>query len=259
MNETALDYPALAEQFDPRLLPGDGIPVYPQLWADVHSPTGYIVRSAEALVRAAIKPAVRTSRTDPLPGGPGGPFGAACAVPERVLRSTDGSEVSFRTWLAENVQPERLALPFSHVLTWRIVALGTNLVQPLHHPCYHAEIVAQGYAGRAVGGRNFWKRFVLVATTGAPCAMCAASFQWSRPRWIIGGAPVSAAKAAGFHEAYAHEKMCEPVEADDEWIGKLRSCGIEVIPNVAADDVVEELYRPYLGPIYNSGADDPTG
>lgn len=254
-------YPALLPGFDPRHLPGDGFPVYPQLWADVPAPAALFAATPEELIELSIRPAERTSRTEPLPGGIGGPFGSLCAIPEQLVAPESGAVVTFRDWYPRLAAPHAVTLAFAAVRQWRVIAFGTNLVHPLGNPLLHAECVAQGYASRAVGGRNFWKRFVLIATTGAPCGMCAASFKWSMPRWVVSGDAIAGAMQVGFHEAQPHD--CAPSSASaahtDSWVEDLRRSGIEVQTGVSSALVEERLYRPYRGVVYNSGPTDPTG
>ena len=256
------DYPALLPHFDPRVLQGDGYPVYSQLWADVAQPRELLVSDIDQLIVLAIKPAVRTSRTDPLPLGFGGPFGALCAIPEILMDPATGRKTEFRTWYPTLSDPNSVHLPLGQVEQWRVIAFGTNMVHPLGNPLLHAEAMAQSYASRAVGGRNFWKRFVLVATTGAPCGMCAASFKWSMPRWIVSGDSLSGAVDVGFHEAQSVLESDGAPRASapiDSWVSELRASGIEVVTHIQSALVENELYRPYTGVVYNSGPDDPTG
>ncbi|MFN8391640.1 MAG: hypothetical protein U0136_15230 [Bdellovibrionota bacterium] len=263
----AATFLALEPNFDPTAQTVRSLSLPRELWEIVENPAATVVGSVEELMSIAIA-AARKSCLEGIDGKRGGPFGAVGAIPQRIC--VEGNELDFASWYA-SLTPEatlKQSLPLSSVKSWKLIAIGVNLVEVFDNAALHAEMVL-GMQVSACTGRNWWKRFVLAVTTGAPCGMCESFFTWAAPRYVVGGAPLSGAVVAGLHEALTPAQIEALIRdpnarpADDEpWAGNLRARGVEVRCGVESQKVIDELYIPYVasgGTLYNSGPDDPTG
>lgn len=80
-------------------------------------------------------------------------------------------------------------IPVGAVIVWkgRIIAKGHNMVERLHDPTAHAEMIALTAATEAVGGKYLNECTLYV--TLEPCPMCAAALCWAQVGRIVYGAP----------------------------------------------------------------------
>ncbi len=262
-------FSALGEEFDPRTL-SDGFTsdVLDAIYGHVKRRDELVVESPAALMRHAISAAETTSVRGPLIRGKrGGPFGAATAIPHEL--KINGRKVRFAEWWPGLSSPEQEVVLVGDIESWRIVSIGVNLVDVENDPTLHGEMSAVHMACK-VTGRNGWKRFLAIATTGAPCDMCAGAFRWWRPRYIWSAAGLVDAVVAGFHEglppdlvrAMRSDPSAFPLD-NERWVTEQRALGAHVEVGLCRDEVVSRLYRPYFGELggtlYNSGPEDPTG
>lgn len=79
-------------------------------------------------------------------------------------------------------------IPVGAVIAWkgRIIAKGHNMVERLHDPTAHAEMIALTAATEAVGGKYLNECTLYV--TLEPCPMCAAALCWAQMGRIVYGA-----------------------------------------------------------------------
>ena len=79
-------------------------------------------------------------------------------------------------------------IPVGAVVVWkgRIIAKGHNMVERLHDPTAHAEMIALTAATEAVGGK--YLNDCTLYVTLEPCPMCAAALCWSQIGRIVYGA-----------------------------------------------------------------------
>lgn len=129
--------------------------------------------------------------------------------------------------------------------TGRLIAPGVNLVMSSNCSLAHAEMVAIGLAQQRLGTYDLsgaGATYELVTST-EPCAMCLGAIPWSGVRRVICSARGQDACAIGFDEG------AKPTD----WIGALRSRGIEVTRDVLGDEgrAVLQEYLAGGGPIYN--------
>jgi tRNA(adenine34) deaminase len=68
----------------------------------------------------------------------------------------------------------------------RIIARGHNMVERLHDPTAHAEMIALTAATEAVGGK--YLNDCTLYVTLEPCPMCAAALNWAQAGRIVYGA-----------------------------------------------------------------------
>lgn len=259
------DYPALDPELDPSAKQEK------QFWHNVANPRACFVAKLEELMIHAIDAATLSSspKSGFHNGRRGGPFGVAAAIPWKL--KTDTEEIlEFSRWFPSLSQPEREPLVEANVVAWRVIVRAGNLVEVLNDYTAHAEGMFARYIGAVCGGRNLWKRFVVLATSGAPCNMCAEALgAWGYPRIVLSGAPIAQAVIAGFHEALP-EALVTSIRSNpelfhhdsDPWVGAFRAKGISVRTGVMMNEVVNRLYLPYLnsgGVLYNSGPADPSG
>lgn len=124
------------------------------------------------------------------------------------------------------------------------IAPGLNRVVLASVPIAHAEIVAIGLAAKALGSWDIATHgsFELVSTT-EPCAMCLGAVPWAGVERLVCGARDSDAREVGFDEG----------NKPADWVGALRSSGIEVRQDVLRSAAVDLLqgYASGGGPIYN--------
>ena len=68
----------------------------------------------------------------------------------------------------------------------RVIAKGHNMVEALHDPTAHAEMIALTAATEALGGKYLQDCTIYV--TVEPCPMCAAALNWAQIGRIVWGA-----------------------------------------------------------------------
>jgi tRNA(Arg) A34 adenosine deaminase TadA len=120
----------------------------------------------------------------------------------------------------------------------RVLAVGVNSVLVANDPTAHAEVVVIRKA--AAVRRGPFLRDCTLATTCAPCVMCAGAIHWSGIRRVIAGARTVDAEAVGFVEG--------PIGFDA--VAFLRARGVEYVADVQRDEAIAVL-RAYRGPVYN--------
>ena len=131
--------------------------------------------------------------------------------------------------------------------TWRLVAVGVNLVESTRCSHAHAEMVALANAQQAVG------RFDLGAaghpthelvTSCEPCAMCYGAIPWTGVRSVLCGARASDAEAIGFDEGAKPKN----------WVAELKQRRITVVRDVCRKEAAAVLqeYKKGGGAIYGS-------
>lgn len=131
--------------------------------------------------------------------------------------------------------------------TGRLVAIGVNLVVPLHNSSLHAEIVAFMMA-QAVLGTYTLQRDDLppheLYTSCEPCAMCLGAVLWSGVRHVAWSATRDDADRIAFDEGPVFTASYEYLRARGIGFngGVLRSDGQAVL----------RLYNERGGPIYNA-------
>ena len=69
----------------------------------------------------------------------------------------------------------------------RIIAKGHNMVEALHDPTAHAEMIAITAACEAMGGK--YLNDCTLYVTVEPCPMCAAALGWSQISKVVYAAP----------------------------------------------------------------------
>jgi len=72
------------------------------------------------------------------------------------------------------------------VCAGRIIGRGHNMVERLHDPTAHAEMIALTAATEALGGKYLENCTLFV--TVEPCPMCAAALSWAQTNEIVWGA-----------------------------------------------------------------------
>jgi len=79
-------------------------------------------------------------------------------------------------------------IPVGAVIVWkgRIIAKGHNMVERLHDPTAHAEMIALTAATEAIGGK--YLNDCTLYVTLEPCPMCAAALSWAQIGRIVYGA-----------------------------------------------------------------------
>jgi len=129
--------------------------------------------------------------------------------------------------------------------TWRLIAVGVNLVEPTRCSHAHAEMVALANAQQAVG------RFDLGAaglpthelvTSCEPCAMCYGAIPWAGIRSVLCGARGSDAEAIGFDEG----------PKPKSWVAEFKKRRITVVRDLCRKDAAAVLqeYKNRGGAIY---------
>lgn len=131
--------------------------------------------------------------------------------------------------------------------TGEIIAPGVNLVVSAHAAFAHAEMLAIAIAGQALESFNLGIRATELVTSTAPCAMCLGAVPWSGVRRLVCGAREEDARRIGFDEG----------DKPTNWIGRLRTRGIEVVEDVSRAEATAVLkdYARRGGTIYNAGVD----
>jgi tRNA(Arg) A34 adenosine deaminase TadA len=128
-----------------------------------------------------------------------------------------------------------------------VVGVGVNLVEASNCSMAHAEMIALALAQQAVGRYDLSAAGGVyeLATSTEPCAMCLGAIPWSGLSRVICGSHGEDAAAIGFDEG------AKP----PDWIGELRSRGIEVVRDVcrAEAQAVLQQYVKAGGRIYNAG------
>ena len=79
-------------------------------------------------------------------------------------------------------------IPVGAVVVWkgRIIAKGHNMVERLHDPTAHAEMIALTAATDAVGGK--YLNDCTLYVTIEPCPMCASALCWAQVGRVVYGA-----------------------------------------------------------------------
>jgi tRNA(Arg) A34 adenosine deaminase TadA len=127
--------------------------------------------------------------------------------------------------------------------TGEVIAPGINLVVSAHAALAHAEMLAIALAGRALESFDLGVRPTELVTSTEPCAMCLGAIPWSGVRRLVCGARDEDARRIGFDEG----------DKPSDWIGCLRTRGIDVIQDVSRSEAtaVLEGYARAGGTIYN--------
>jgi tRNA(Arg) A34 adenosine deaminase TadA len=128
-----------------------------------------------------------------------------------------------------------------------LLAVGINMVVPLHCSVLHAEVVAIIIAQQILGHFDLSTAesgsYELV-TSVEPCAMCMGAVHWSGARRLVCGARDEDASRIGFDEGPKPE----------DWQHALQSRGIDVVRDVCRQDAISvlEAYIASEGEIYNA-------
>jgi tRNA(Arg) A34 adenosine deaminase TadA len=127
-----------------------------------------------------------------------------------------------------------------------LVSAGVNMVVPSSNAFAHAEIVAIGLAGKAVGNFNLTDHAAEIVASTEPCAMCLGAVPWSGIRRLVCSARDEDASRIGFEEG----------DKPADWSGKLQKRGIEVVLDVKRNEGAAVLtdYVRAGGVIYNGVA-----
>jgi tRNA(Arg) A34 adenosine deaminase TadA len=104
-------------------------------------------------------------------------------------------------------------------------------------------MLAIALAGRALGSFDLGIRATELVSSTEPCAMCLGAVPWSGVRRLVCGARDEDARRIGFDEG----------DKPSDWIGRLRTRGIDVVQDVYRAEVtsVLEEYALAGGTIYN--------
>jgi tRNA(Arg) A34 adenosine deaminase TadA len=132
--------------------------------------------------------------------------------------------------------------------TGEVIAPGVNLVVSAHAALAHAEMLAIAVAGRALESFDLGVRATELVTSTEPCAMCLGAIPWSGVRRLVCGARDEDARRIGFDEG----------DKPSDWIGCLRTRGIDVVQDVSRSEAtaVLEDYARAGGTIYNGRGDE---
>ncbi len=132
--------------------------------------------------------------------------------------------------------------------TGEVIAPGVNLVVSTHAALAHAEMLAIALAGRALGSFDLGVRPTELVSSTEPCAMCLGAVPWSGVRRLVCGARDEDARRIGFDEG----------DKPSDWIGRLRTRGIDVVQDVCRAEVtsVLEEYALAGGTIYNGRGEE---
>jgi len=130
--------------------------------------------------------------------------------------------------------------------TGRLLGAGVNLVESSNCSIAHAEMIAIAMAQQAMGHYDLGRgpaAYELV-TSAEPCAMCLGAIPWSGVRRVICAARGEDACEIGFDEG------AKPAD----WVGALRSPGIEVVRDLLRPEAQAVLrrYTQTGGLIYNA-------
>ena len=133
------------------------------------------------------------------------------------------------------------------IATGEVIAPGVNLVVSSHAAVAHAEMLAIAVAGRVLESFDLGVRATELFTSTEPCAMCLGAIPWSGVRRLVCGARDEDARQIGFDEG----------DKPTDWIGRLRTRGIDVIQDVSRTEAtaVLEEYARAGGTIYNGRAE----
>ena len=128
----------------------------------------------------------------------------------------------------------------------RLIGAGVNLVESSNCSIAHAEMIAIVTAQQTVGHYDLGRGPALyeLVTSAEPCAMCLGAIPWSGVRRVVCAARGEDACEIGFDEG------SKPAD----WVGALRSRGIEVIRDLlrAEAQAVLRRYTQTGGLIYNA-------
>jgi tRNA(Arg) A34 adenosine deaminase TadA len=167
-------------------------------------------------------------------------------------RRFDGVEERMRFAIAlarQNVE-QRTGGPFGAAVfeanSGRLVSAGVNRVEASNCSLAHAEMLALALAQQALGTYDLGsdKTVYELATSAEPCAMCLGAIPWSGVRRVICGARGADVAAIGFDEGVKPR----------DWVGALRTRGIEVVRNVLRREAqaVLQRYADRGGHIYSA-------
>ena len=132
--------------------------------------------------------------------------------------------------------------------TGELLAPGVNLVVSAHAALAHAEMLAIALAGRALESFDLGVRATELVSSTEPCAMCLGAIPWSGVRRLVCGARDEDARRIGFDEG----------DKPSDWIGRLRTRGIEVVQDVSRSEATSVLegYARAGGTIYNGRGEE---
>ncbi len=175
------------------------------------------------------------------------------AIGNETTLPTAEARMRFVIDLARRNVEERTGGPFGAAIfeaeTGQLIAPGVNLVEPLNCSIAHAEMVAIALAQQAVGSHDLGADGAVceLVTSTAPCAMCLGAVPWSGVRRVLCGARGEDACAIGFDEG------AKP----NDWIGSLKSRGIEVVQDLCREEAraILQHYHSSGGRIYNGRGD----
>jgi len=130
--------------------------------------------------------------------------------------------------------------------TGRLIGAGVNLVESSNCSIAHAEMIAIVMAQQTAGHYDLGRGSALyeLVTSAEPCAMCLGAIPWSGVRRVVCAARGQDACEIGFDEG------AKPAD----WVGALRSRGIEVVRNLLRPEAQAVLrrYAQTGGRIYNA-------
>lgn len=90
------------------------------------------------------------------------------------------------------------------VANGRVIAKGHNMIERLHDPTAHAEMIAITSATEAIGGK-YLENCTLYVTV-EPCPMCAGALNWSQIGSIVYGAEDPKRGYSKFSPSLLHPK-----------------------------------------------------
>jgi tRNA(Arg) A34 adenosine deaminase TadA len=127
-----------------------------------------------------------------------------------------------------------------------LLGCGVNMVVPTSNAFAHAEILAIGLAGKAVGNFTLRDQGAELFASTEPCAMCLGAIPWSGVERLICSARDEDAASIGFEEG----------DKPADWAAKLAQRGIEVVTDVKREEGARVLtdYVRAGGVIYNGAA-----
>lgn len=163
----------------------------------------------------------------------------------------DDARMAFVLELARRNVREASGGPFAAAVferrRGRLIAIGVNRVVPERCSVAHAEMLAimASQQRAATHDLSTVEGGCELVTSTEPCAMCLGAIPWSGVSRIVCGARDADARAIGFDEG------AKP----DDWVGALRTRGIEVIRDVRREEAVAVLqaYADDGGELYNAG------
>ena len=160
------------------------------------------------------------------------------------------SRMRFVIELAEANTEHRTGGPFGAAVfepdSGRLVGAGVNLVESSNCSIAHAEMIAIATAQQTAGHYDLGRGPATceLVTSAEPCAMCLGAIPWSGVRRVVCAARGEDACEIGFDEG------AKPAD----WVGELRSRGIEVVRDLLRSEA-QAVFRHYAqtgGLIYNA-------